>query len=97
VGEISSVNALNSPKQKALAAEFDKKYFNDICTFLGKQEEAKAEIFPPKNEIFAAFNHTPYDKVKVVIIGQGFVFIDSFFVISSIRTLTETSTVSLIF
>ena len=54
----------------ALASEFDKPYFNDICSFLAKEEADGKEVFPPKSDIFAAFNSTPFQQVKVVLIGQ---------------------------
>lgn len=53
----------------ALAAEFDKPYFRDLVSFV-KREYATAKVFPPGREIFAAFNATPFDKVKVVVLGQ---------------------------
>ncbi|MEI6765843.1 MAG: uracil-DNA glycosylase [Bacteroidota bacterium] len=53
----------------ALAAEFDKPYFNGIKDFL-ISEKSKFEIFPPGAQIFAAFNHTPFNSVKAVILGQ---------------------------
>ncbi len=52
-----------------LAAEWDKPYFANLTQFV-KQEYAQKRIFPPGNQIFAAFNATPFDKVKVVILGQ---------------------------
>eukprot|EP00002_Diphylleia_rotans_P035368 TRINITY_DN770_c0_g1_i2.p1 TRINITY_DN770_c0_g1~~TRINITY_DN770_c0_g1_i2.p1 ORF type:complete len:362 (-),score=72.00 TRINITY_DN770_c0_g1_i2:416-1501(-) len=56
--------------RKALAPEFEKPYFKKIIEFLDKEKAAKKEIFPPEKDVFSAFNHTPLDKVKVVIIGQ---------------------------
>lgn len=52
-----------------LSEEFQKSYFNELKRFLLSEKET-ATIFPPGPEIFAAFNLTPFDKVKVVIIGQ---------------------------
>lgn len=52
-----------------LAAEWDKPYFANLAQFV-KQEYAQKRIFPPGKQIFAAFNATPFDKVKVVILGQ---------------------------
>ncbi len=52
-----------------LAGEFEKDYFRNLVTFV-KNEYATTQIFPPGNEIFAAFDATPFDKVKVVILGQ---------------------------
>eukprot|EP00026_Physarum_polycephalum_P010787 Phypoly_transcript_10967.p1 GENE.Phypoly_transcript_10967~~Phypoly_transcript_10967.p1 ORF type:complete len:314 (+),score=84.58 Phypoly_transcript_10967:73-1014(+) len=53
-----------------LQEEFEKKYFKDILSFLGKEISSGKEIFPPLNEVFSALNYTPIDKVRVVILGQ---------------------------
>jgi uracil-DNA glycosylase len=55
--------------QSVLGAEMGKAYFKDLMTFVDS-EYASAKCYPPKDEIFAAFNATPFDQVKVVIIGQ---------------------------
>ena len=55
--------------RKALAAEWDKDYFTRLVQFV-KHEYATATVFPPGGEIFAAFDATPFDRVKVVILGQ---------------------------
>jgi len=52
-----------------LQDEFDKPYFIDLKAFL-IEEKKNFRIFPPGSMIFNAFNHTPFDKVKVVFIGQ---------------------------
>ena len=53
----------------ALSAEFQKEYFSDLKSKL--QEEKKAfTVFPKSKDIFNAFDSTPFDKVKVIIIGQ---------------------------
>lgn len=52
-----------------LQEEFDKPYFADLVAFV-KNEYATKTIFPPGNLIFNAFDQCPFDKVKVVIIGQ---------------------------
>lgn len=52
-----------------LKDEFEKPYFNNLVEFV-KNEYASAKCFPPGKQIFSAFNHTPFDEVKVVIIGQ---------------------------
>lgn len=54
----------------ALKPEFSKPYFKRLEEFLAKEEVAKAEIFPPKEMIFAALNTTPVHAIKAVIIGQ---------------------------
>lgn len=53
----------------ALAGEFEKPYMQQLRMFL-KQEQQTYRIFPPNKLIFNAFNHTPFDQVKVVILGQ---------------------------
>ncbi len=52
-----------------LKSEFDKPYFGQLVSFV-KQEYATKKIFPPGSRIFAAFDACPFDKVKVVILGQ---------------------------
>ena len=52
-----------------LKEEFNKEYFKDLLNFINTEYKEK-EIYPPKNEVFNAFRYTPYDKVKVVILGQ---------------------------
>ena len=58
----------NSWKQE-LSDEFQSEYFIELKSFL-LEEKKKFTIYPPGSEIFAAFNYTPFDKVKVVILGQ---------------------------
>lgn len=49
--------------------EFNKLYFKNLKNFL-LQEYATKTVYPPKSLILNAFDQTPYDKVKVVILGQ---------------------------
>jgi uracil-DNA glycosylase len=56
--------------KEALQAEFDQPYFQTIATFLRTEKEAGKTIYPPGSLIFNAFNTTPLDQVKVVILGQ---------------------------
>lgn len=55
--------------KRALADEWQKEYFVRLTDFV-RQEYATTQVFPPGKEIFAAFDATPFDDVKVVIIGQ---------------------------
>ena len=55
--------------KRLLQPEFDSEYFMQLTDFV-RNEYATQQIFPPASLIFNAFNHTPIDKVKVVIIGQ---------------------------
>lgn len=52
-----------------LKSEFDKEYFRSLQDFL-KLEYTKYQIYPSEDKIFNALNHVPFDKIKVVIIGQ---------------------------
>ncbi|NGX53354.1 MAG: Uracil-DNA glycosylase [Chlamydiae bacterium] len=53
--------------KEALSEEWKKPYLQKLAAFVAK-ERTKFPVYPPKNEVFSAFEHTPYDKVKVVII-----------------------------
>ena len=55
--------------REALAAEWDKPYFKALTDFV-RQEYRTHQCFPPASKIFAAFDACPFDKVKVVILGQ---------------------------
>ena len=55
--------------KKVLNNEFKKEYFNSLISFL-KDEYKNKIIYPPGRRIFSSFNFCPFDKVKVVIIGQ---------------------------
>jgi uracil-DNA glycosylase len=62
------IHHLTEPSwQKLLKSEIQADYFKKIIHFLKIQ---KNDVYPPKNEIFAALNLTPIHKIKVVIIGQ---------------------------
>ena len=55
--------------KKVLADEFDSIYFERLASFV-RSAYAKGTVYPPAKNIFEAFNRTPFDKVKVVILGQ---------------------------
>ncbi len=61
---------LESTWKQALKNEFDAPYFKEIMHFLEQEEKKGKEIFPAKESIFSAFELTPFDRVKVVILGQ---------------------------
>lgn len=54
---------------RILAEEFEKPYFASLVQFV-KSAYANGVVYPPPGKIFEAFNRTPFDKVKAVIIGQ---------------------------
>lgn len=55
--------------KKQLSEEFNKDYFVKLTEFVRNEYKTK-QIFPPAKLIFNAFDHTPFDKVKVIILGQ---------------------------
>lgn len=56
--------------KKALQEEFDKPYFAGLVSYLHREKAEGKTIFPPGRMIFKAFELTPLDRVKVVILGQ---------------------------
>ena len=56
--------------KNVLKTEFEQPYFQSLATFLRKEKENNKTVYPPGSLIFNAFNTTPFDKVKVVILGQ---------------------------
>ncbi len=60
---------INEGWKKILWDEFQSPYFNKLKSFL-VQETGSRTIYPPGPLIFNAFQHTPFDNVKVVILGQ---------------------------
>lgn len=55
--------------KEALAEEWNKPYFKTLTDFV-RARYRQAVIYPPASKIFAAFDTTPLDRVKVVILGQ---------------------------
>ena len=60
---------IESSWKEKLRDEFDKEYFIVLTDFV-RQEYSTRQVFPPGNRIFNAFDLCPFDRVKVVIIGQ---------------------------
>jgi len=56
--------------KNALGDEFDKDYMKQLRGFIASELANGKTIYPHGSEIFTAFNTTPFDHVKVVIIGQ---------------------------
>lgn len=55
--------------QTVLAEELDKPYFEELQNFI--EEERKSQIiYPPQEDVFSAFELTPYEQVNVLILGQ---------------------------
>ena len=56
--------------KEVLADEFQKEYFIKLTQFVKEEYNGGIPIYPPAKLIFNAFDHCPFDKVKVVILGQ---------------------------
>lgn len=67
--EPEKINIESSWKHQ-LIDEFQKPYFNELVSFLKEEKSKGVTIYPPGPLIFNAFKLTPFDKVRVVIIGQ---------------------------
>ncbi|WP_276088662.1 uracil-DNA glycosylase [Pedobacter sp. JY14-1] len=55
---------------EVLEGEFEKTYMKNLKAFLQTEKQNGATVYPKGADIFNAFNHTPFEKVKVVILGQ---------------------------
>lgn len=67
---MTAVNPIiHSSWLNAIGEEFEKEYFAKLKAFL-VEEKKTYQIFPPGPQIFSAFDSTPFDHVKVVILGQ---------------------------
>jgi uracil-DNA glycosylase len=68
---MSSVNPVIEESWKnRLQDEFHAAYFSELKSFLTDEKEKGKIIYPPGQKIFSAFDFTPFEKVKVVILGQ---------------------------
>ena len=56
--------------KEVLSDEFEKPYFREMVAYLHQRKEQGAVIYPRGKDIFKAFELTPFDHVKVVILGQ---------------------------
>jgi uracil-DNA glycosylase len=67
----TSVKLPNLPLswQEVLRPEFAKPYYRELVDFLGA-ERSQHQVFPPEPDVFSALIETPYDRVRVVILGQ---------------------------
>ena len=56
--------------REQLGAELDQPYMKELSAFICAERAAGVEVYPPSSKVFNAFNSTPFDRVKVVIMGQ---------------------------
>lgn len=68
---LASMDVAMEPSwKKELATEFNKPYFESLVNHLKTEKQAGKVIYPAGSNIFNAFNTTPFDKVKVLLLGQ---------------------------
>lgn len=65
-----NIESLDPSWKKILTSQIQSSYFKELQRFLDTEKKEDKIIYPPEESIFEAFAHTPFDKVKVVIIGQ---------------------------
>ena len=78
---------IESSWKMVLADEFNKEYFLELKSFL-LEEKKTYRVFPPGKLIFNAFDHTPFDRVKVVLLGQDPSRLRSMLMAGAVSTLT---------
>ena len=66
----NAMKALPSSWQPYLGEELEKDYMHELCAYLVSEKQAGKIIYPPMPQLFNAFKLTPFEQVKVVILGQ---------------------------
>lgn len=66
---MTDASKLPNDWQAVLGDEFKKPYWAELMSFVA-EERKNHEVFPPEDEVFSAFHATPFNDVKVVILGQ---------------------------
>ncbi|MES3019241.1 MAG: uracil-DNA glycosylase [Bacteroidota bacterium] len=61
---------LEASWKEVLREEFEKDYMKELRIFLKSAKTEGRTIYPSTQDVFNAFSHTPYDQVKVIILGQ---------------------------
>ncbi len=62
--------SLHDSWKAVLASTFEQPYMRELKTFIMQQKQQGQEVYPPGREMFNALDSTPFDQVKVVILGQ---------------------------
>jgi uracil-DNA glycosylase len=63
---------MSAPKtwESIINDEREKEYFQSVLTFVEQQRNSGKTIYPPQEQVFSAFDRTPFESVRVVILGQ---------------------------
>ncbi|MEZ9179001.1 uracil-DNA glycosylase [Vibrio cyclitrophicus] len=63
---------MSAPKtwESIINDEREKEYFQNVLTFVEQQRNSGKTVYPPQDQVFSAFDMTPFESVRVVILGQ---------------------------
>ncbi|UQV22088.1 uracil-DNA glycosylase [Vibrio sp. J383] len=63
---------MSAPKswESIINDERDKEYFQSVLAFVEQQRNSGKTVYPPQEQVFSAFDMTPFESVRVVILGQ---------------------------
>ncbi len=67
--DVTDIAMLPESWREVLGGELQEPYFKELMEFV-EEERAKGPVYPPREEVFAALEATPYDRVKVLVLGQ---------------------------
>src|SRR4051812_14187218 len=67
--ETEVVEIASASNRSLLADEFEQPYFDKLEAFLAEERENHI-VYPPEDEVFSALKLTPYDDVRVFLLGQ---------------------------
>jgi uracil-DNA glycosylase len=68
--QASLLASLEKSWRRELGREIEEPYFRELCAFLKSEIQDGKRIYPQPSDWFAAFRHTPFEQVRVVILGQ---------------------------
>ncbi len=68
--EVFTPFVLEASWQRVLDEEMRKPYMVQLAAYVEQERAGETPVYPPRDLVFNAFQKTPYDKVKVVIVGQ---------------------------
>ncbi|MDF9802387.1 uracil-DNA glycosylase [Streptomyces sp. HB372] len=66
---MTDIDLLPESWRAVLGEELQKPYVKELADFV-EEERAKGPVYPPREQVFAALDATPYEKVKVLVLGQ---------------------------
>jgi uracil-DNA glycosylase len=70
IAEKGAIFALEDSWAEVLREELEQPYLEDLAAFVLEERNGRIPVYPPESLVFNALSLTPYEKVKVVVIGQ---------------------------